>query len=272
MSIITVTHSAFGGGRALAERVAAILDHRCISREVLIEARQRYGIPEAKFSEVLETEPHWWERWVESLRLYRVTLQAAMCEVAQGGNLVYHGRGGQELFPGVRHVLKVYLNAPLEYRIEQVKARKGLNEGAARQYIEELDRIRGRRIKAIFGVDWRDVTRYDLVVNLARMSIETAAQLVVKAAQREEYQPSPESEQAFRDLTISARVQAALVVNPQTRNLAINVRVAKGEVQVSGILAQTDLEQTIVAIVKSIPGVTKVTAQFEAPPIEYMYP
>lgn len=272
MSIITITHSAFGGGRALAERVAAILDHRCISREVLIEARQRYGIPEAKFSEVLETEPHWWERWVESLRLYRITLQAAMCEVAQGSNLVYHGRGGQELFPGVSHVLKVYLDAPLEYRIEQVKARKGLNEEAARQYVEELDRVRGRRIKAIFGVDWRDVTRYDLVLNLARMSLETAARLVAKAARREEYQPSPESEQAFRDLTIGARVQAALVVNPKTRNLAINVRVEKGAVQVSGILAQTDLEPMIVEIVRRVPGVTDVTPQFESPPIEYMYP
>lgn len=272
MSIITITHSAFGGGRALAERVAAILDNPCVSREVLIEASHRFGIPEAKFSEVLESEPRWWERWLESLRLYRIILQAAMCEVAQGGKLVYHGRAGQELFPGVRHVLKVYLNAPLEYRVEQVKARKGLDEAAARKYLEEVDRVRGRRIRALFGVDWRDVTRYDLAVNLSRMSLETAARLVVKAVQREEFQPSPESEQAFQNLTISARVQAALVVAPKTRNLAINVRVEKGEVQVSGILAQSELEQTIVEIVKKVPGVTKVAAQFESPPIEYMYP
>ena len=31
------------------------------------------------------------------LRLYRITLQAAMCEVAQGGKLVYYGRAGQQL-------------------------------------------------------------------------------------------------------------------------------------------------------------------------------
>lgn len=272
MSIITITHSAFGGGGPLAERVAAILDHRCVSREVLIEARERYGIPEAKFSEVLEREPHWWERWVESLRLYRITLQAAMCEVAQGGKLVYHGRGGQELFPGVRHVLKVFVTAPIEYRLEQVRAREGLSGEAARQYLEDLDRVRGRRIKAIFGVDWRDLTRYDLVVNLSRMSLEAAAQLIVKAAQRPEYQATPESERALQELTIAARVQAALIVNPKTRNLAINVRVERGEVQLSGILAQTDMEQTIMDIVKNVPGVEKAVAQFESPPIEYMYP
>jgi Cytidylate kinase-like family len=57
MSIITISHEAFGDGRAVAERVAAILGYRCISREVLIEASQRYGIAEAKFFEILEEKP-----------------------------------------------------------------------------------------------------------------------------------------------------------------------------------------------------------------------
>jgi Cytidylate kinase-like family len=57
MSIITISHEAFGDGRAVAERVADILGYRCISREVLIEASQRYGIAEAKFFEILEEKP-----------------------------------------------------------------------------------------------------------------------------------------------------------------------------------------------------------------------
>ena len=83
MAIVTISHAAFTGGSAIAEQVAAALNYRSVNREVLIEASQRYGIPEAKFEEVLETQGHWWERWLESLRLYRITLQAAMCEVAQ---------------------------------------------------------------------------------------------------------------------------------------------------------------------------------------------
>ena len=38
MSIITISHEAFGAGRAIAERAAEILGYRCISREVLIKA------------------------------------------------------------------------------------------------------------------------------------------------------------------------------------------------------------------------------------------
>src|SRR6266487_5403208 len=165
MSIITISHEAFGDGRAVAERVAAILGYRCISREVLIEASQRYGIAEAKFFEILEEQPHhWWARCLESLGVYRDVLQAAICEFAQEGNLVYHGRAGQEFFPGIRHVLNVFVDTPTDSRIQQVMARKGLAEEAARKFLEESDTIRARRIKELFKVDWRDPTRYDLVL------------------------------------------------------------------------------------------------------------
>ena len=51
MPIITIYRGAFSGGQAVAERVAGELGYRCLSREVLQEASQRYGIPETKFTE-----------------------------------------------------------------------------------------------------------------------------------------------------------------------------------------------------------------------------
>jgi len=272
MSIITITRGAFSGGPELAELVAAKLGYRCVSREVLMQASQRYGIPEAKFTEILDTAPRWWERWQEGLRLYRIVLQAAMCEVGQGGNLVYHGHAGQDLFPGIRHVLRVYLTAPMAYRVEQVQTREGMSEAAALHYIEQVDKARTRRLQALFGGDWRDPSRYDLVMNVGQMSLESAAHLIVEATRRPEYQPTAESERAFQDLTIAARVQAALILSPKTRNLTINVDVDGGRVRLSGILANLDLEPEITRIAGAIPGVAGVDAEFESPPIEYMYP
>lgn len=272
MSIITVAHAAFSGGSAIAEKVASALNYRCVDREVLMEASRRYGIPEAKYTEVLETEGRWWERWLESLRLYRITLQAAMCEVAQGGKLVYYGRAGQELFPGVRHVLKVMIVAPIDYRIQLAKARKGLDEESARQFLKDVDRVRSRRLRALFNVDWQDPVGYDLVLNASRMSTETAAHVITEAARRDEYRPTLESEKAFQDLTVSARVQAALSTSPKTRNVVLNVRSDGGEVNISGILADPELEKEIVRIAKGVTGVTQVVTDIEPPPIEYMHP
>ena len=153
MPIITIYRGAFTAGEEIAKSVAQALGYRCVSREVLIEASRSCGISEAKLNEVLEKDPHWWERWLQNMRPYRVALQAAMCEVAQGGNIVYHGHIGHELLPGIRHVLKVLLTAPLEFRIKQVQSQQGLNEAGARRYIDHVDEARTRRLMALFGTD-----------------------------------------------------------------------------------------------------------------------
>jgi cytidylate kinase len=69
-------------------------------------------------------------------------------------------------------VLKVLLTAPIEFRIDQVRVRQDLTAVAARRYIEEVDKARSRRLMALFGADWRDSNRYDLVLNMGKMSRE----------------------------------------------------------------------------------------------------
>ena len=273
MSIITISHEAFGDGRAIAERVAGILGYRCISREVLVEASKRYGIAEAKFFEILEEKPHhWWTQLLESRGVYRIVLQATICELAQEGDLVYHGRAGQEFFPGIRHVLNVFIDTPREFRIQQVKTRKGLSEEAANEYLEELDRIRARRMKELFNIDWRDPARYDLVLNTARMSVETAARFIAEVSQKEEYRPTAESLEAINDLTVNARVQAVLSTSRDIRISNLEVQTKGGEVFVSGITEAKALEQLIIDTIKKIPGVRGVKTSFVVtPPDQYLY-
>lgn len=270
MPIITIYQGASGSGEALAKSVAETLGYRCISREILLEASRVYGIPAAKLNEILEREPQWWNRWLEDLRPYRIALQAAMCEVAQGGNLVYHGHIGHELLPGIRHVLKVLLTAPLKFRIEQVRAQQGLDEKAARRYIDQVDKARTRRLFALFGSDWRDSSRYDLVLNMAKVSLEAAGQLVTTAARLLDYQPTAASEQDFQNLSLAARVQAALMISPRGRNIGIDVQAEQGQVRVSGILPRSVSEQEIIQLIKGVSGVEKVETNF-IDPIEHFY-
>ncbi len=272
MPIITIIRGAFGEGPEVAERVAQGLDYLCVDREVLIRAGKQYGIPEAKYEEILESGPRWWERWRENLRLYRITLQAAMCEMASGGELVYHGHMGQELLPGVTHVLKVLLTAPLQFQVEKVREREGLDDTTARRFVEGVNKARAQRMEAIFGSDWRDPSRYDLVLNVGQMTVDTASTLIKDAANRPEYQASADSERAFADLSLMSRVQAALIVAPSTRNLNVRVGVSDGHVHVSGILTQPALQEEIVAVAGKVPGSVSVETDFEAPPVEYMFP
>jgi cytidylate kinase len=269
MSIITISHEAFGDGRAVAEHVASILGYRCISREVLIKASERYGIAEKKLFEVLEEKPHrWWAQFLESRGIYRTALRAALCELAQEGNMVYHGRAGQELLSGIRHVLNVFVDTPTEARIQQVMARKGLSGDAAKEYVETSDRIRARRIMELFKVDWRDPTQYDLVISTAKTTVETAAGMIAEVSQREEYRPTAESLQAMKDLTITARVEAVLMASTGLHISNLEVETRRGEVDVGGIILAESVKDIVADMVRNIPGVTRVRTYFVVTPPE----
>ena len=266
MPIITIYQGASGEGQELAETVAQALGYRCVGREVLVRASRRYGIPEAKLNEIVEKGPHWWERLVRDLRPYRIALQATLCELAHDGKVVYHGHLGHELLSGIGHVLKVLLTAPIEYRVEQVQRRQNFTDVAARHYIEEVDKARGRRLMTMFGADWRDPNRYDLVLNMSKMSREGAKRMIIEAAKLEEYQPTPVSNQAFNDLDLGSRVLATLFASPEIQRSGLEVRAAAGHIHVKGRV-DFGLEDEVVTLVKNMPGVIKVTTDvYSVPP------
>jgi cytidylate kinase len=267
MPIITIYQGASGEGQELAESLAQDLGYRCVGREVLVEASRRYGIPEAKLNQIVEKGPHWWERLLQDLRPYRIALQATLCELAHDGKLVYHGHIGHELLPGIGHVLKVLLTAPIELRVEQIRARQGLTDIAARHYIEEVDQARSGRLMAMFGTDWRDPDRYDLILNMGKMSRDGAKHVIIEAAKLEEYQPTGASNQAFNDVALGSQVHATLLASPEIRGLALEVRAAEGHIHVTGRIQQ-GLEDEVVGLVKNVPGVTDVTTDVFANPSE----
>jgi len=265
MAIITIYQGASGSGEELADAVAQSLGYGCVGRELLIQTSLKYGISQAKLNEIDETGPSWWERFVQNLQPYRIALTASLCEIidAEGHNgLVYHGHIGHELLPNFSHVLKVLLTAPLETRIEQVRERQNLKLAAARRYVEEIDKARSRRLQAMFGADWRDSSRFDMVVNLERMSLLAAKHLIVEAARLPEHQSNPATQQAFADFALASRVHAALVMSADFSQSSFDIKANDGSVDVTGALPTWLAEDRVVEKIKQIPGVKNVRADF----------
>lgn len=271
MAIITIYQGASGNGEELAEAVAEALGYGCVSREVLIQTSLRYGIPEARLNEIAEKELHWWSRFLQNPEPYRLALQAAFCELAENNGIVYHGHLGHELLPDVKHVIKVLLTAPTEMRVHQVQVREKLSAAAARRHIEETDKARSRRLMALFGADWRDPSRYDLVVNLGRMSIAAAKRLILETVHLPDYQMTPASQQAFLDFALAARVRAALILSSELSRALLDVKASDGEVSVCGIIPPWFFEDNVVARVKQVAGVKSVRADLEHAPVDLSF-
>jgi Cytidylate kinase-like family/BON domain len=186
-------------------------------------------------------------------------VQAAMCEYAEHGNLVYHGHAGHELLPGISHVLKVRLVAPLEYRIRAVMERDPrLDRKGAMRYINQVDEQRTSRMRYLFDVDWRDPYQYDLVLSLSKLTVDTACDLVIQVVQREQFQPTEASRGALHNLALSSRIRAALDAHPQLSPYDIGVDVEAGVVTLSGALPTDDAIRQVVNIAEQASSVKRV--------------
>jgi osmotically-inducible protein OsmY len=118
----------------------------------------------------------------------------------------------------------------------------------------------------MFGADWRDPNRYDLILNMGKMRRDGAKRVIIEAAKLEEYRPTLASTQAFNNLALASRVHATLFAAPNLRGLAVELRAEDGHIHVKGTVAQ-GLEAQLIKLVKRLPGVTQVTADlYSAPP------
>ena len=257
MPLVTMYEDVFNG-EEIASKVAESLGFRCVGRSTLVEAVQQYGVPEAKLHEIMQRGQHWWDVWLQHLRPYRIALQAAMCDLAKDGKLVYHGHIGHELLPGVSHVLRVVLTAPMDFRIDYVSVTQNLDREHARHFIEQVDSARSRRLMVLFGRDWRDAESYDLVVNL-KMGTAAIVSTITHVAQLEVFAETPESRVTFDNVSLANRAQTVLLRSRAFGDLMVDVSADKGEIIVSGWRPRSISEAQMMDLLKAVPGVTRVT-------------
>jgi len=266
MAIITVSRGSMSGGEALAQCTSAKLGYPLLGREILVEAADKLGVAEETFRQKLEKSPGLWGRLVSNRRLYITAVQAALAEHAAGGNLVYHGYAGHLLLRDVPGVLRVRLIAPLEMRVRKVMESQRLARDAAAEYIQNVDADRVRWTKFIYGVDWSDPSHYDLVINLEKMSLETACGLICESVARPEFAASDESRKVLTDFLLSCRVKVALAANVETRNIELDIHAHDGVAEISGDLPTGGVlvhstgrtEAIILHVAQEVPGVHKV--------------
>ncbi|MGE5235569.1 MAG: cytidylate kinase family protein [Acidobacteriota bacterium] len=266
MPIITVSRGSMSGGKALAECVSGALGSPCVGREILVEAATRVGVPEKTLAEKIERGPGLWERLTLERRMYVVAMQAALAEHAAKGDLVYHGYAGHLLLRGLPAVLRVRLIAPMEMRVRTEMERTGQSREQAEQEIARRDEGRAAWTKAMYGVDLRDPSLYDLVINVESMSIPSACAVVVEAARRPEFLVTDEVKVRLRDFSLACRVRAALATHPASRGLDLSVNVVGSIVNIAGEVpspvmlthASTRWEQELKSIALAVEGVRRV--------------
>jgi cytidylate kinase len=280
MGIITISRGCFSHGKEIAEKVAEKLGYECVSREILIEASHFFHVPEMKLLKSLHDAPSILERITHGQEMYLSYVQAALLERAKKDNIVYHGHAGHLLLPGISHVIKVRVIAELDQRIEFLQQKQNISKDQAAALIKKEDTERANWTRYLYKMDIDDQKLYDIIINIGRLTIEDACELICAADRCETYKGSPSSKKALYDLALGSHVKAALQTVCKAEVCAddgvVNIEVpaqkirktsyARPEVQayVEGRIVD-DLRKEIEEIVKEIPDVKEVFYNIEPP-------
>lgn len=249
----------------LAEHLSELLQYRCVDRDAVLEKAAGPGASEDDLRKALEALPGFWDRFSQKKRLYLTLIQAALAEEVRPGRTVYHGHAEHLLLPGIPHVLRVRLIAPLEFRLAMVQDRLRLGRAEALAYIQRIDQDRRRGTEYLYGVDLADPALYDFVVNLEHLDLKEAGEVIGSAARQRGFAETPDSQAAMNDLALASRVRALLATSPGTSSLEVDVQAHDGTVRIAGRLANAALAGQIRAVVEGLPGVAAVAI---APPSE----
>jgi len=264
MSIVTISRGTYAGVIALAETLSRKLGYRLYTREeLLIEAAKHYNASQSLVESALENRPGFLEgRGLRKLH-YVYCVQASLARAVQGDNVVYHGQAGHLLLRSIPHHLRVRAVAAMEFRVSAAMVRCNLTREKAIEYIKESDHARNSWIKWVHGVEADDIRTYDLVINLERVPIETAAAIIADTAQRD-FQTTPESQQMLDDLVLASEIQARIGLDRSIADDKIRIDADHAVVTISANVRSLADVQKVKELALQVPGVKKVETEIEA--------
>jgi cytidylate kinase len=184
MPVITLSRELGSRGDDVAAAVAAALKLRLVGRELINQAARAAGVPEVALAEIDELGLLGLKPERTALELYRATVERVIREQAERGDVLLVGRGGQIVLAGWPGVLHVRIIAPADARMRCVQERCRISAEAAAARIAASDRTRAAFLRRHYGARWDDPRLYDLVINMARLTVEDAAALICQAARQ----------------------------------------------------------------------------------------
>jgi cytidylate kinase len=211
MTIITISRGSYSKGKEIAEKVAERLGYECLGRDLLLEASDRYHIPEIKLVRAIHDAPSILDRFGYRKEKFEAYIQNAFIKHVKDANVVYHGLAGHFLLSGISHVLKVRIIADMEDRIKCEMERENISRGEAEKILKKDDEERRKWTKYLHNVDTWDPSLYDLVIHIRKISVDMAVDLICEVAQKDEFEVTPESTRAMEDLLIASEVKIAVV-------------------------------------------------------------
>ena len=100
--------------------------------------------------------------------------------IAAEGSCVIAGRSAFFVLKDHPNILNIFIQAPLEKRVQRVMEKQSLSEAEAREIIASVDKSRDTFVQRYAGVSRYDARNYDLVLNVGDLTDDEAVACILK--------------------------------------------------------------------------------------------
>ena len=178
--IITIAREHGSGGKQVGRLLAERLNIPFYYKEMTALAAQESGLDREFLSDINKNAPNRLHDLYLSTHVIQqaVVAQAKVIQrIAENGSCVIVGRAADHVLRDHADVVRIFLYAPEEYRIQTVMAVYGDSQEEAAKNIRRADNARGAYYRSISGHEWGDRRQYDLLVDTS-IGAEHTAQII----------------------------------------------------------------------------------------------
>ncbi len=197
--VITVARETGSGGYNITKRLSQALGVAYYDRDLLRKASEVSGIHEELFGaaderiglrEMLsaaekvytgEILPPDSDDYISTRNLF--SFQAKIIkELAESESCIILGRAANFLLQGRKDLVRVFIHAPLEDRMNRVASySQAWTQGEIARYIRTEDKRRASYYRYYTGEEWRDAAGYDLCLDSGALGEEGCVQRIIQA-------------------------------------------------------------------------------------------
>ena len=185
--VITISRQMGSGGRLIAELISERLGWPLMAKELVEEAAQMAGVDELKIRRIFEHRLSMQDRITFQQRSakYLDAVSSAIQGFSSRGRVILLGRAANLVLAGNPRAFRINLVAEFDTRVQRIadqcklRGKKGMED--ARKQVLDSDYARTAYHNYLFNVDWQDPMNYDLILNTTDLTLDQAAEAVLRA-------------------------------------------------------------------------------------------
>ncbi len=200
--IITISREAGCSGNEIANELCSALSKKnrennikiewqWINKQILHSTAEELKMPELKIKYIFKAEKRGTmddvisalsSRYYKSHKTIQKTVVKIIKNYAAKGNIIIVGRGGVVFTHEVPNSLHVKLEAPLEWRIEQISSKHNISGDEAKKYILDVDQKREKLLELLSEKKYT-TNLFDIIINCSKFSTNELVNSILKIAE-----------------------------------------------------------------------------------------